>query len=73
MNIKVQFMLEANPFLKKYLREHSWLYKDIIRNPQVINELESLMKKEYGLTFPDKLEKVKNNIAMINSFMDIIK
>ena len=73
MNIKVQFMVEANPYLKRYLREHSEYYKDIIRNPLFINKLEELMKKEYGLTFPDKLSKLKDNISMFNSFMDILK
>ena len=66
-------MLDANPYLKKYLREHSNYYKDIIRNPIFINKIEELMKKEYGLTFPDKLEKIKNNISMFNTFMDVIK
>ena len=73
MNINVQFMLDANPYLKKYLREHSYYYKDLIRNPAIINNIEDLMKKEYHLTFPDKLEKIKDNISFFNSFMDILK
>ena len=73
MNIKIQFMLDANPYLRKYLREHSSYYKNIIRNPSFINQIEELMKKEYGLTFPDKLKKIKNNISMVNTFMDVIK
>ena len=66
-------MLDANPYLRKYLREHSGYYKNIIRNPSFINQIEEFMKKEYGLTFPDKLEKIKNNISMVNTFMDVIK
>ena len=66
-------MLEANPYLKRYLRSHSNFYKDIIRNPSFINEVDELMKKEYNLTFPDKLEKIKDNISLINSFMDVLK
>ena len=66
-------MLESNPLLKRYLREHSHYYKNIIRNPEYINILIDSMKKDYKLTFPDKLEKIKDNIGMINSFMDIIK
>ena len=73
MDIKIQFILEANPYLKRYLREHSSYYKRIIRNPSFISELEEMMKKEYKLTFPDKLEKVKNNISMVNAFMDVLK
>ena len=73
MNIKIQFMLDSNPLLKRYLREHSVYYKNIIRNPESINEIIELMKKEYHLTLPDKLSKIKDNISFVNSFMDIIK
>ena len=73
MNVKIQFMLESDPLLKRYLREHSYFYKDIIRKPENINSVIELMKKDYHLTFPDKLEKIKENIGMINSFMDVIK
>ena len=73
MNIKIQFMLESNPILKKYLREHSYNYKNIIRNPEYINTIIDMMKKEYKLTFPDKLSKISDNISMFNSFMEIIK
>ena len=66
-------MLDNNPYLKRYLRSHSNYYKNIIRNPIFINEIEELMKKEYNLTIPDKLDKIKDNIAMINNFMDILK
>lgn len=66
-------MLEENPYLKRFIREHSYYYKNIIRNPYFINEIENLMKKEYHLTFPDKLEKINDNISIFNSFMDILK
>ena len=73
MNIKIQMMLDTNPYIKSYLRKHSKYYKDIIRNPLFIFEIENLMKREYGLTVPQKLNKIKDNISMINSFMDILK
>lgn len=73
MHIRIQFMLDTNPYLKEYLRKHSEYYKNIIRNPLFINEIEELMKKEYGLTFPDKLNKIKDNISLFNSFMDVLK
>lgn len=73
MNIKVQFMLDSNPLLKRYLREHSNYYKDIIRTPNSINNIIELMKTEYNLTVPDKLSKIKDNIEMVNSLMDVIK
>ena len=73
MNIRIQYILDSNPLLKRYLREHSNYYKNIIRNPVFINEMVELMKKEYHLTFPDKLDKFKNNISLINTFMDVLK
>ena len=73
MNIKIQYMLDNDPLLKKYLREHSNYYKNIIRNPYFINEIIELTKKEYHLTVPDKLDKLKNNISLINTFMDVLK
>ncbi len=73
MNIKVQFVLDNNPLIKKYLREHSNYYKTIIRNPNYINEFNELMKKEYHLTLPDRLDNLKNNISLINTFIDVLK
>ena len=73
MNINVIGQLNSNSYLKKYLREHSYYYKNLIRNPSFINELNELMRKEYKLTFVDQLDKIKNNISLFNSFMDVLK
>ena len=73
MNIRIQFLLDSNPLIKRYLREHSNYYKNIIRNPESIKIIVDLMKKEYNLTFSDKLSKIRDNLGMVNSLMDIIK
>ena len=73
MDIKIQYMLDSDLMIKKYLREHSGYYKNIIRNPNSVNQLVEMMKKEYHLTFPDKLDKLKNNISLFNTFMDVLK
>lgn len=73
MNINIQYILNNDILLKRYLREHSSYYKNIIRNPSFINELYLLMKKEYHLTLPDKLDKIKDNISLVNTFMDVLK
>lgn len=73
MNINVQYILNNDLLIKKYLREHSNYYKNIIREPSFINELYSLMKKEYHLTLPDKLDKMKDNISLVSTFMDVLK
>ncbi len=73
MSINIQYILNNNIYLKKFLRENSFYYKNLIRNPFFINELNNIMKEKYKLTFPDKLEKLKNDIQMVNSIMDILK
>lgn len=73
MPIQVQFTLNSNFYLKRYLREHSYFYKDLIRNPYFIHELNNLMKEEYHLTLHDKLDKIKDDISMLNTFMDVLK
>ena len=73
MDIKIQYLLNNNMIIKKYLREHSNYYKDLIRNPSFINELIKLMKIDYHLTLPDKLEQIKNNISLVNTFMDVLE
>ena len=72
MNFEIQNLLNKEPLLKKFLRENSFYYKDIIRNPNNIKVVLDLMKKKYQLTFPYKLEKIKNDLSMINTIMDII-
>ena len=65
-------IINNNLYLKKYLRENSYYYKDLCRNPLFINKLNDLMRASYKLTLPDKLEKISHDINMVSSFMDII-
>lgn len=73
MPIKIQYLLYNNPLLKKYLRENSYNYKRLIRNPDTIHDIIEEMKKEYKLTFPSKLEKIKDDISILNTLVDVIK
>ena len=73
MDYQVQYILNQNYYLKRFLRENSWYYKNIIRNPNFINNLNEIMKKEYKLTFPDRIEKIKNDLNMFNSVMSVLK
>ena len=73
MQIKIQYILNNNFLLKKYLRENSYYYKDLVRNPEFITKLNELMKKDYNLTFPAKLDKIKEDISLLNTFVDVLK
>ena len=73
MDIRIQFSLNSDIYLKKYLREHSYYYKDLILNTNFINNLYQLMKKEYGFTLNDRLDRIKDNMKTINTFMEVLK
>lgn len=72
MHINSQIVINKNPLLKRYLRENSYYYKYLNRNPEIIKDLFKEMQKQYKLTLNDRLDKVKDNLNMINSFMDIL-
>ena len=72
MNYQIQMYLNTNPYLKRFLRENSFYYKQLIRHPESIKEIMELMQKEYKLSLPDKLDKIRSDISLINTFMDVI-
>lgn len=37
-----------------------------------IFEMEKMMKEKYKLTIPDKIEKFKDKLDMLNTFIDIL-
>ena len=71
MSIETQFYLNRNPNLKKFLHENPKYYKFLNREPSFIYELEKLMKEKYKLTLPDRINKFKDKLDMLNTFIDI--
>jgi len=72
MSIENQFYLNNNILLKKYLHENPRYYKYLNRDPSFIVELTNLMKQEYKLTIPDKINQVKDKLDLLNTFIDIL-
>ena len=73
MNIKTQIIVKSNPNIYRYLRENSYWYKALNRNPESIVQLEKEMKEKYRLTAEGRLEKINNSMSLIKSFMYILK
>lgn len=73
MDVKTQIIIRSNPNIYRYLREYSYWYKMLNRNPDSIKDLEMEMKNKYKLTTEDKLEKINNSMSLIRSFMDVLK
>lgn len=73
MDIKTQMIVRSNPNLYRFLREESYWYKYLNRNPNYLKDMEQAMKNKYKLTAQDKLEKLNQSMGLIHSLMDVLK
>ena len=72
MNLQLQMMIKNNPNLHRYLREHSYWYKYLNRNPLSIKNLEQEMKAKYKLTTEDRISNASKNIEIVNAVLNIL-
>lgn len=73
MNIELQMKISNNQLIKKYLRENSYWYKILNRNPEKLDMMINDMKKSYKLNIEDKLENIADKIKMLRLFVDVFK
>lgn len=73
MRLDLVYKIKSNNNLHRYLKENSYWYKLLNRNPSLIKKMEEDMKKAYKLTFEDKVDDLNSKINLIKGFMDIIK
>ena len=73
MNLENQFRIKNNSLLQKYIRENSYWYKILNRNPNMIEYLEEEMKEKYKLTTADKINDLSNKLDLVRAFMDAFK
>ena len=73
MELNIIRLLRSNPILYQYLKYHSYWYKELVRNPEIINELEKEMKKEYKMTIEDRIKKINDRMDFIASFLEVLK
>ena len=73
MSIDLQYKIKNNLMYQKFLRENSIWYKYLNRNPLSFNDFISDIKDKYELKPSDRLNKVLNNISLIQNFLDVLK
>ena len=73
MDYKTINYIKTNPLVYSYLREDSSLYKNLIRNPSMIKEIEELAKKFYKQTREDKIKRLSESIETISTLIDVFK
>ena len=73
MDLSVQFKLNENNLLNKYIKENSYWYKILNRNPSLISNMTDEMKDKYKLHTSDKIEEIGNKISMIESILKVFE
>ena len=73
MQVETRLKIKSDPNLYRYLRENSYWYKYLNRNPIFIKQLEEEMKEKYRLRSVDKKENISNAIKMMESFLEIMR
>ena len=72
MEIETILKLKNDPHLLRYLREHSYWYKYLNRDPSSIKIMEEEMKDKYKLRASDKIERFSKTIETMRMFMEIL-
>ena len=73
MDLSVQFKLNENNLLHRYIRENSYWYKILNINPSLISNMTDEMKDKYKLHTSDKIEEIGNKISMIESILKVFE
>ncbi|WP_085992495.1 YlbE-like family protein [Oceanobacillus senegalensis] len=65
MEQSVYQYLYNRPDLVNFVRQHPIWYRYLTRDPNVLAEMEKEAKVFYGKTLPQKLERIGNNVQML--------
>ena len=72
MTNEVNNKLKSNPLYIKYLREHSYYYKLLNRDPNLINGFIEEAKKEYKLRSIDRISKLSDYMDLFSSIVSLV-
>ncbi len=73
MSLDILMHINNDPLQKQFLRENSYWYKYLNRSNIYYKDFIIDMKNKYKLTTQDKINKVINNINMLNTFLEVLK
>ena len=73
MNISIQYKINQDPKQHQFLREHSYWYKYLNRSELYYKDFIEDMKEKYKLRPTDKLNKMIDNISLMNSFLEALR
>lgn len=73
MTLDVQFRIRNNPNFQRYLRDHSYWYKELNRNPASMERFEEEVKDAYKLRPADKVNQILNTLEVLQTLMSSMR
>ena len=73
MTLDLQFKINNNELLIKYLKENSYMYKYLNRSDIYFNDFINYMKEDYKLRTSDKVNNFIDKLDMLSSFIEVLK
>lgn len=73
MNLDIQYKLNSNSNYIRYIRQNSYWYKYLNRNPLLFSEFVEQMKEKYKIRSSDKFNDALEKIQLVQSFLSILK
>ena len=73
MTLDTQFKLKSNPLYIKYIRENSYWYKILNREPNRFNEFVEEVKTNYKLRPTDRINKALSTFEMLSAIFSSLK
>ena len=73
MTLEVQFKIKNNPNYVRYLRENSYWYKILNRNPNAFSQFEEEVKEKLGLRPSDRIGRALDAISLIQGMVSSLK
>jgi len=73
MTLEVQFKIKNNPNYIRYLRENSYWYKILNRNPTAFKNFEDEAKEKLGLRPADRIGRALEAFSLIQNMISSLK
>lgn len=73
MTLDLQFKIKSNQNYVRYLRENSYWYKILNRNPNAFKQFEEEVKTKLGLRPTDRIERVVEAFSLIQNMISTMK
>ncbi|PLT34551.1 YlbE-like family protein [Bacillus sp. V5-8f] len=73
MRHDVYNLIEGNQDLKKYLRQHPYWYRRLMRNPQEFDKMETEAAYHFNKTIPQRINKFSDGVQMASMLVGMFE